>query len=114
MHGDALPGQDTGGAAQGLQTIKRWERPTASGGVAICWFCPGCGNRIYHENPKAPDIIRLKPGTLDDPSVLQPRVRGWMCRQQPWLEHYAELPIVDRQIDHLRAIAAVERGETPF
>ena len=94
--------------------LTRWERPTAAGGVAVCWFCPGCGNRIYHENPKAPDVVRLKPGTLDDPSVLQPQVRGWMCRQQPWLEHYSELPAVDRQIDHLRAIADVEQGKRPF
>ncbi|MDH3420698.1 MAG: GFA family protein [Gammaproteobacteria bacterium] len=94
--------------------LKRWERPTASGGIAVCWFCPDCGNRIYHENPAVPEIVRVKTGTLDDPSVLQPQVRGWMCRQQPWLEHYSELPVVERQIDFKKAMADIEQGKDPF
>ena len=99
---------------RGRERLRSWDTRGDDGRLKRCWFCPDCGNRIYHENPKAPDIVRLKPGTLDDPSVLQPQVRGWMCRQQPWLEHYSELPVVDRQIDHLKAIADVEQGKQPF
>ena len=94
--------------------LKSWERPTHSGGVAVCWFCPDCGNRIYHENPGIPEFIRLKPGTLDDTSVLRPQVSVWTCRRQPWLEHYADLPAFDKQPDIAAAMAAVAEGRPPF
>jgi hypothetical protein len=32
--------------------LTSWERPTASGGVAVCWFCPDCGNRIFSREPR--------------------------------------------------------------
>ncbi len=93
--------------------LQSWERPTAAGNRAVCWFCPTCGNRIYHENPQMPDVIRLKPGTLDDTSVLDPRAHVWTCREQPWLEHYAELPKVDTQPDLAEAMAALAEGRSP-
>lgn len=94
--------------------LKSWERATAAGGTAVCWFCPGCGNRIYHENPAMPDIVRLKPGTLDDTSVLEPQAHVWTCREQPWLDRYAELPRIDRQPDVASAMAAIRQGKSPF
>lgn len=94
--------------------LRSWARPTQTGGIAVCWFCPACGNRIYHEDPAAPDFIRLKPGTLDDTSVLQPQALVWTCRRQPWLEHYAELPAFDRQPDLAAAMAAIADGRSPF
>lgn len=94
--------------------LKSWDRRTESGVVAVCWFCPNCGNRIYHENPAAPEIIRLKPGTLDDPSVLNPLALLWTCRRQTWLQHYAELPAFDKQPDLGEAIKAIAEGRQPF
>ena len=94
--------------------LRSWERPTESGGVAVCWFCPDCGNRIYHEDPANPEFVRLKPGTLDDTSVLEPQALVWTCRRQPWLEHYAELPAFDRQPDLAAAMQAVAEGRSPF
>jgi hypothetical protein len=94
--------------------LKSWERPTESAGVAVCWFCPDCGNRIYHENPAMPEFVRLKPGTLDDTSALNPQVLVWTCRRQPWLDHYAELPAFDKQPDLAAAMAAVAEGRSPF
>lgn len=94
--------------------LSRWERPTEAGGTAVCWFCPGCGNRIYHENPAAPQFIRLKPGTLDDTSQIRPQVHVWTCREQPWLAQSPKLPRVDRQPDMAEAMAKIARGESPF
>jgi hypothetical protein len=94
--------------------LKSWERPTASGGVAVCWFCPDCGNRIYHENPAMPDFIRLKPGTLEDTSVLEPQAHVWTCREQPWLSRSADLPRFEQQPDLAAAVAAIAKGESPF
>lgn len=94
--------------------LRDWQRPTASGGVAVCWFCPDCGNRIFHENPEMPDVIRLKPGTLEDTSVLQPQVHVWTCREQPWLRRFADLPKFEEQPDIAAAMAAIAKGESPF
>jgi hypothetical protein len=77
--------------------LKSWERPTASGGVAICYFCPVCGNRIYHENPDMPDVLRLKPGTLDDTSSIQPDAHVWTKRAQPWVFIPSDIPSYEAQ-----------------
>ena len=66
-------------------TLKKWERATASGGTTECFFCPECSNRIYHANPKLPQAVRLKPGTLEDTSILQPDYHAWVKRKQPWV-----------------------------
>lgn len=94
--------------------LKQWERAAASGNITRCWFCPTCGNRIYHENPAAPDIIRLKPGTLDDTSVLEPQAHIWTCREQPWHERCNDLPRFERQPDYADAIQALREGRSPF
>jgi hypothetical protein len=94
--------------------LKSWKRPTAAGGIAVCWFCPDCGNRIYHENPDKPELIRLKPGTLEDTSVLNPMAHVWTCREQPWLANFADLPRVDKQPDLAIALQALKEGRSPF
>ncbi len=94
--------------------LAHWDRKTDAGGVAVCWFCPTCGNRIYHENPAVPELVRLKPGTLDDTSVLEPQAHVWTCREQPWLAEFANLPRMERQPDLAMALAAIQRGEAPF
>ena len=94
--------------------MNSWERPTEAGGTAICWFCPICSNRIYHENPAMPEFIRLKPGTLEDRSALVPQAHVWACREQPWLKQYAELPRIDRQPDVASAMQAIAEGRSPF
>jgi hypothetical protein len=94
--------------------LKSWERPTAAGGVAVCWFCPDCGNRIYHENPENPEFVRLKPGTLDDTSVLNPMGHVWTCREQPWQKNFHDLPRAERQPDLAQALMALKEGRPPF
>ena len=94
--------------------LKSWQRPAASGGTAVCWFCPDCGNRIFHENPAVPDLIRLKPGTLEDTSVIEPQAHVWTCREQQWLSRVSDLPKFDQQPDLAAAMAAIARGESPF
>jgi hypothetical protein len=94
--------------------LKSWTRGTAAGGTAVCWFCPDCGNRIFHENPAMPDVIRLKPGTLDDTTSIEPQAHVWTCREQRWLERCSELPRFEQQPDVAAALAAIARGEPPF
>lgn len=79
--------------------LKVYERPTDSGGVAACYFCPTCGNRVYHMNPEMPDVLRLKPGGLDDKSQIRPQVHGWVSRAQPWVHIPTDVPTYQYQHD---------------
>lgn len=94
--------------------LKSWSRQADSGREAVCWFCPECGNRIYHEDPELPDIVRIKPGTLEDTSILDPRALVWTCRRQPWLDRYGGLPTFEKQPDTAAAMAAIAEGRSPF
>jgi hypothetical protein len=76
-----------------------FDRPADSGNIARCYFCPTCSNRIYHENPAKPEVVRLKPGTLDDTSIIQPELQVWMKSAQGWLEQIHDLPCHDTQPD---------------
>lgn len=79
--------------------LQSWERPTADGGAAICYFCPECGNRIFHENPEMPEVLRLKPGTLDDTSSIRPEAHVWTKRAQPWVNIPSDMPSYEGQPD---------------
>jgi hypothetical protein len=80
----------------------------------VCWFCPECGNRIYHEDPDRPQLIKLKPGTLDDTSVLRPMAHVWTCREQPWLANLNDMPRIETQPDLAEAFKALQEGRSPF
>ncbi len=66
--------------------LKEWRRTADSGRELACYFCPECGNRIYHSSSLGPDYWHLKPGTLDDTSWLAPVAQVWTNSAQPWLE----------------------------
>ena len=66
--------------------MKQWDRKADSGNTNSAFFCSGCGNRIYHLNPDQPDIIKLKPGTLKDTSILNPTIHLWVSQKQDWYQ----------------------------
>ena len=94
--------------------LKSIQRPTAAGGIAVCWFCPKCGNRIYHENPDLPAIIRFKPSTLKNAARFQPEVHIWTCREQPWLSQISDHRRLERQPSPSEAAKAIMEGNSPF
>lgn len=65
-------------------TPHKWTKTADSGNQIDCYFCPRCGNRIYHQNPAQPDLIRLKLGTLDDTRVINPTLHIWTKMKQDW------------------------------
>lgn len=79
--------------------LKVFERPADKGGSALCYFCPTCGNRVYHENPLLPGLLRLKPGGLDDTSQIAPQAHVWTSRAQPWFEFPEGVPTFETQPD---------------
>ena len=65
---------------------KQFIRTADSGGevTGVGVFCPDCGVRIYHALKSAPDVLSIKPGTLDDTSWLRPSTFIWMKSAQGW------------------------------
>jgi hypothetical protein len=65
------------------------ERIADSGRTAIRWVCPECASWIC-SGPKpgtaAPDDLRrVRAGTLDDTSWVQPSLHYFIGRKQPWV-----------------------------
>ena len=48
-------------------------------------FCPECGTRIYHKPEWRKGTVSVKPGTLDDTSMLKPDIHIWTGSKQPWI-----------------------------
>jgi hypothetical protein len=76
---------------------KQVTRIADSGNEVTGTFCPECGVRIYHAPKSAPDILSLKPGTLDDTSWLRPDLFIWMKRAQAWLPVPDGVKALERQ-----------------
>ena len=64
---------------------KQFTRIADSGSEVTGVFCPECGVRIYHALPSVPDILALKPGTLDETGWLRPSSFIWMRSAQGWV-----------------------------
>jgi len=58
--------------------------PGGSGALHRQHICPHCFTRTYTEMLAYPDIINVRPGTLDDPSVARPVAQIWTRLAQPW------------------------------
>jgi hypothetical protein len=62
---------------------KFWSRPTDSGRVLDCAFCPDCGSRLWHQRHGAGDRLSIKAGSLDEPVDLRHAVHIWTSRMLP-------------------------------
>ena len=66
-------------------TLSKYSRVADSGLINNAHFCNSCGNRIYHDNPDKPEIIRLKPGTLKNTDIINPTIHVWLKSKQKWV-----------------------------
>jgi len=65
-------------------TPRFWSRPTDSGRVLDCAFCPGCGSRLWHEYAGGnSEFLTLKGGSLDEPVDLRAVSHAWVKRKLP-------------------------------
>jgi hypothetical protein len=76
---------------------KQSTRSANSGNEVTGVFCPECGVRIYHVLASAPDIVAVKPGTLDDTSWLRPGTFIWMKSAQGWVPVPEGVKTLERQ-----------------
>ena len=64
---------------------KSFTSKSDAGRVKLGAFCPECGTRIYHQPEWRKGMVSVKPGTLDDTSMLQPVIHIWTGSKQPWI-----------------------------
>ncbi len=69
-----------------LEGLGSWERKAASRRIVKARFCQQCGTRLFHEPSRNPEIVNVKPGTLDDTSWLRPIGHLWLDSAQPWFQ----------------------------
>jgi hypothetical protein len=55
-----------------------------SGRSVTRYFCPDCGSPLYTVPPLHPDLIFIKAGSLDDPSVVKPDREAWTRSRVDW------------------------------
>ena len=66
--------------------VSTYVRAADSGQTNTSYFCPNCGNPIYGEVERLPDIVAIRPGTLDDTSWFKPERHQWTDSAQSWFE----------------------------
>ena len=47
-------------------------------------FCSRCGSQLFAEGDGNPNIVVIKPASLDDPTWFQPQLDIFMDDAQPW------------------------------
>lgn len=62
---------------------KSWKRPTDSGAEMICWLCPECGSRLYHQSSGWPEQLSVKGGTVDQPVEAGAAIHIWTSHGLP-------------------------------
>ena len=94
--------------------LKRWVRTTAGQQTNTAFFCPRCGNRIYHVTSDRPDLKRLKAGTLDDAFIPPPIAHLWVSRKQPWVQIPDDVAQFERNLspEFLRELAVDGQRDT--
>ncbi len=64
---------------------KTFTSKSDAGRAKLGAFCPRCGTRIYHKPEWRKGMVSVKPGTLDDTSMLKPDIHIWTGSKQPWI-----------------------------
>lgn len=83
--------------------VRRWDRGTAMGTRTSCVFCAYCGSRVFHIDSPEPDKVRVKGGSLDDPSRIRPGAHLWVSRKLEWVILDPALPTHETQPDDIAA-----------
>src|SRR5215475_9918028 len=90
--------------------LANWTRPTESGALTSCYFCPRCGSRLYHQSNRAPEAVTIKGGALDDTSDIRPVAHFWISRKQPWVKLDPDVEAFDTQPQDLKAWRAARES----
>jgi hypothetical protein len=56
------------------------------------FFCKGCGSPIYSKRDSAPDLVRLRIGTLDTPFSGKPSAHIFTASKAEWFDIHDDAP----------------------
>jgi hypothetical protein len=65
------------------ETLSR-DLPGGSGALHRQHICPECFTRTHTEMLAHPDLINVRPGTLDDPAIARPIAQLWTSLAHRW------------------------------
>jgi hypothetical protein len=68
-----------------------------SGSVMRRNFCLACGTQLFSRSDRRPQLIVVRVGTLDDPSIGQPQVTIWTASAPAWARLDPDLPRFEGQ-----------------
>lgn len=66
-------------------SLKGFDKAADSGRTVRMLGCADCGTKVWNEPLSSPDLLILKPGTLDDASWVAPIGNIWVDRALPWV-----------------------------
>jgi len=69
---------------------------SARGGDAVRNSCPVCSSLVFGGEPGKDDTLTVYAGTLDDPSLFQPRIAIFAGSRPPWAVIPAGLKVFER------------------
>ena len=69
-------------------------------------LCATCGTRLWAYS-KRPDFAVVQPGTLVQPSGLEPVAHLWMCEAQPWFVPKSGIKQYEKQPDQPGELAVL-------
>ena len=75
-----------GGFAITSGVPKSFVKPGDSGRPVARFFCGDCGAPLYTLPPLHPEVVFIKAGSLDDPSVVKPNRQAWTRSRVEWAE----------------------------
>jgi hypothetical protein len=76
-------------------------------------YCERCVIRLWGESARTPDIMYVRPGSLDDTSGLEPAGHIWTRSKQPWVVIPADALQVEGQPEDMRMLIRAWRERVP-
>jgi hypothetical protein len=76
-------------------------------------FCGDCSTRIWGDPIRLPDVVILRPGTLDDRQGLRPVAHIWTRSALPWVAIPSDVVAFDAQPPDAMALVALWRERHP-
>ncbi len=61
-----------------------FEQKADSGNIVARGFCSTCGSPVLSRNSGMTDMLFVRGGSLDDPSLFKPQMVVWASAGQPW------------------------------
>ena len=89
-----------------------FERPARNDNHVVCTYCPDCGSRLFHARSQRPDVMNIKPGSLDDTSWLRPVAHIWTRSAQPWVTIPADTLVFPEQPPSHEPLVAAYQAAT--